>query len=124
MKLHLDKSQSLNTVTGYGDGYFEINATRYQHSIVLMPTGPIAAWPVSEFSQLNGEHFLAMLGRLPEVILVGTGRRQRFIHPRLWAALAERHLGVEAMDSAAACRTYNILMTEGRQVLAALLIEA
>lgn len=123
MKLHLDKSQSLNTVTAYGDGYLEVNAVRYEHSILLMPTGAVEPWPVTEFSQLTQQHFLAMLGRTPEVILVGTGRRQRFVHPRLWAELAQRHLGVEAMDTAAACRTYNILMTEGRMVLAALLLE-
>jgi uncharacterized protein len=123
MKLHLDQSPSLNTVTAYGDNYFDVNAVRYQHSVLLMPSGQVEKWPINEFSQLTGEHFLAMLGRQPEVILIGTGRRQRFVHPRLWAPLAERHLGVEAMDTAAACRTYNILMTEGRLVLAALILE-
>jgi uncharacterized protein len=66
-------------------------------------------------------HFDAVLAAEPEVVLLGTGARQRFAHPRLTAALIARRIGVESMDTGAACRTYNILMTEGRKVLAALL---
>lgn len=123
MKLHLDQSQALNTVTAYGDDYLRINDQRFDHSILLMPEGPVEAWPVAEFSQLGQEQFRAMLARKPELVIVGTGQRQRFAHPRLWAELAQARIGVEFMDTGAACRTYNILMAEGRLVLAALLLE-
>lgn len=123
MKLHLDQSQALNTVTAYGDDYLRVNEHRHEHSILMMPEGLVEAWPISEFSQLGAAHFQAMLGRKPELVIVGTGRRQRFAHPRLWAELAQARIGVEFMDTGAACRTYNILMGEGRQVLAALILE-
>lgn len=123
MKLHLDKSPALNTVTAYERSFIEINAQRYDHSLLVMPEGPVQRWALDSFSQLADEHFRAMLGQKPELVVVGTGERQRFGHPRLWQCLAEQHIGVEFMDTGAACRTYNILMTEGRLVLAAMVIE-
>ena len=124
MKLHADQIPALNTVTAYDAQYVEVNAQRYNHSILLMPGGSVQPWPVSEFSQLSELHFRAMLGQKPELVILGTGVRQRFTHPGLWAELAEQRIGVEFMDTGAACRTYNILMTEGRLVLAALIIQS
>jgi uncharacterized protein len=123
MKLHLDKAQVLNTVTAYEADYVEVNAQRYPHSILLMPSGPVGIWPLTTFSSLSAEDFRAMLGHKPELVILGTGGKQRFAHPKLWAELAAQRIGVEFMDTGAACRTYNILMAEGRQVLAALLLE-
>lgn len=124
MKLHADKPQNLNTVTGYGPGYVEINAVRHERPILVMPEGDIVPWPVSRFEDLEPAHFEALLERKPEVVLLGTGDRLRFPHPRLTTALARQHIGVDAMDLQAACRTYNILMAEGRKVAAVLLVEA
>jgi uncharacterized protein len=121
MKLHATRPTAYNTVTAYGDGYVEINAQRYGHALLVQPEAPVEAWAPSGFDELSAEHFEAIVRHDPEVVLLGTGPRQRFPHPRLTAALAARRIGVEAMDTAAACRTYNILMTEGRKVLAALL---
>ena len=121
MKLHAPRPTPYNTVTAYGDGYVEINAERYGHALLVQPEAPVEAWAPALFDELAPEHFEAIVRHGPEVVLLGTGPRQRFPHPRLTAALAARHIGVEAMDTAAACRTYNILMTEGRKVLAALL---
>lgn len=123
MKLHADKAQTLNTVTSYGPGYIEINAVRHDQSVLVMPEGNIEPWPVNRFEDLEPAHFEALLERKPEVVLLGTGDRLRFPHPRLTAALARRHIGVDAMDLQAACRTYNILMAEGRKVAAILLVE-
>jgi len=123
LKLHADPSQSLNTVTAYGPGYIEINAVRHERSLLVMPEGPIEPWPVDRFEDLTPEHFEALLDKGAEVVLLGTGDRLRFPHPRLTAALARRRIGVEAMDLQAACRTYNILMAEGRKVAAVLLLE-
>jgi uncharacterized protein len=121
MKLHAQRDSALNTVTAYGPGWVEVNAKRYDHALLVQPESPVVAWAPARFEDLTAEHFDAIAAHAPEVVLLGTGASQRFPHPRLTAALAARHVGVEAMDTGAACRTYNILMAEGRKVLAALL---
>ena len=123
MKLHADAPTSLSTVTGYGPGFIEVNKSRHQGHLLLVPDAPAQAWPTRGFDSLRPEDFDALLGLSPEIVLLGTGRRQRFPHPRLTASLARAGVGLEVMDTAAACRTYNILMSEGRRVLAAFLQE-
>ncbi len=124
MKLHSsDSSNVLNTVTAYGDGYIEINKVRYEHSVLVMPEGTVVRWDVARFEDLTPDHFDSLLEMGSEVVVFGTVNRLRFPHPRLAAPLTEKRIGVEAMDLQAACRTYNILMMEGRKVAAALLIE-
>ena len=123
MKLHQDSSGALNTVTGYGAHYVDVNLVRHESSILLLPDMPVVDWPVSSFEALGPEHFERLLEQTPEVVVFGSGARLRFPHPRLTAALTARRVGVETMDFMAACRTYNILMAEGRRVAAALLIE-
>jgi uncharacterized protein len=121
MKLHPNRPQALNTVTAYGSGYIEINAQRHGGAVLVQPELPVQSWPPMRFEDLSAEHFEAIAVLSPDVVLLGTGEVQRFVHPRITAALAQRRIGVETMDTRAACRTYNILMTEGRKVLAALL---
>lgn len=123
LKLHQDASGALNTVTGYGPDYVDVNLERHEQSVIVLPGGPVLAWPVSSFDALAPEHFAMLLEPAPEVVIFGSGARLRFPHPRLVAALTARRIGVETMDFQAACRTYNILMAEGRKVAAALLIE-
>lgn len=123
LKLHQDSSGALNTVTGYGAHYVDVNLVRHESSILLLPDTPVQAWPVTAFDALAPEHFELVLEQTPELVVFGSGARLRFPHPRLTAALAARRIGVETMDFMAACRTYNILMAEGRRVAAALLIE-
>lgn len=113
----------MNTVTGYGPGYIEINKVRYDHSVLVMPEGDVQHWPDGGFEALAPEHFEKLVDYGLEVVLLGTGDRLRFPHPRLTAALSRRHIGVDAMDMQAACRTYNILMAEGRKVAAVLLLD-
>ncbi len=123
MKLHADNTQQYQTVTGYDETGVEINAIHFGHSLVVMPEEPPQAWDVTSFDQLTPAHFQQILARDPQVVILGTGKNQRFIHPRLVADLTAKHIGVECMDSQAACRTYNILMAEGRKVALALVIE-
>ncbi|TWG79647.1 uncharacterized protein L602_000600000470 [Cupriavidus gilardii J11] len=113
----------MNTVTGYGPGYIEINKVRYDHSVLVMPEGQVQRWPDGGFEALAPEQFEGLVDYGLEVVLLGTGDRLRFPHPRLTAALSRRHIGVDAMDMQAACRTYNILMAEGRKVAAVLLLD-
>ena len=121
MKLHPDQNSALNTVTAYGSGFFEINRVRHEGPLLLMPEGEVRRWQVESYEALSAADLEALLALGAEVILLGTGTRHRTPSPRLTAALARAGIGVEAMDSSAACRTYNILMGEGRRVLAALL---
>jgi len=121
LKLHADTHGSLNTVTAYGPGFVEVNRRRHAGALIVRPDGDVLAWDADAFEALSPRHFEALLGHAPEVVLLGTGTRQRFPSPALWASLARARVGLEVMDTGAACRTYNILMGEGRRVLAALL---
>jgi uncharacterized protein len=121
LKLHADPLTHLNTVTAYGAGFVEINRVRHHGSVVVCPDSPVTAWPAAGFEALRVDDLAALLAFEPEVVLLGTGLRQRFPSPRLTRPLTDARIGVEVMDSAAACRTYNILMAEGRRVVAAIL---
>lgn len=123
MKLHAPQTQHYQTVTGYDEQGVEINAVRFSHSLLVLPEVPPVAWPPATFDELTTDHFAQIDAVNPDVVILGTGIRQRFIHPKLTAALNARRIGVECMDNKAACRTYNILMGEGRKVALALLIE-
>ena len=78
---------------------------------------------MNEFAALDESHFTALVALSPELVIFGSGHLIRFVRPALLHALIDRRIGVETMDTAAACRTYNVLLAEGRSVLAALLFE-
>lgn len=121
MKLHRDQDDALNTVTAYEQGWIEVNAVRHQGAVWFMPDGDVRAWAVSDFEGLAPEALAPLLEAAPEIILLGTGTKQRFPHPRVLAPWISARTGHEVMSTPAACRTYNILMAEGRRVMAALL---
>jgi uncharacterized protein len=121
LKLHADPLTHLNTVTAYGPGFIEINKVRHSGHLIVSPDAPVQPWAVTGFDTLQASDFAALLERAPEIVLLGTGLRQRFTAPRVVAPLTGAGIGVEAMATAAACRTYNILMAEGRRVLGAFL---
>jgi len=123
MKLQPDRS-SVPTVTGVGPGWVAINGERVDHSVIFASDGQRIKWPVHSFEELSESHFEALSQLAVEVVIFGSGSRIRFPRPAWVAALAQRRIGVETMDTAAACRTYNILAHEGRSVAAALLVEA
>ena len=123
MKLHSDPQSSQNTITGYGIGFLEVNQTPYSHALIVQPEGEVLAWPVEEIQDLSEDHFSIISALLPELVIVGTGKKQVFLNPKILQPLIKAKIGFEMMDSQAACRTYNILMGEGRKVLAAILLE-
>jgi len=123
LKLHLESATAQNTFTGYGDGYVLVNGERIDKSVVVLPERILADWPASRFADLKAEHLAALTGLDREIILLGTGTKLRFPRPEIIAPLVRAGIGIEVMDLQAACRTYNILMREGRRVAAALLIE-
>lgn len=120
MKLHLANASGRNLFTGYGDDHVRVNGVRHDRSLVVLPDR-LFDWTPASFETLSEQDFapLAELGL--EMLLLGTGQRLRFPHPRLTAALMETRTGVEVMDLQAACRTFNILVAEERRVGAALL---
>jgi uncharacterized protein len=122
VKLHASGASGANTITAYGDDYVAVNGARRENNIVVT-AGEVRDWNAVDFAHLSAEHF-AELARLGvEIVLLGTGKRQRFPHPRLTAPLGAAHVGLEVMDTKAACRTYNILVAEERRVALALLFE-
>ena len=122
MKLHSSVPSGVNTITGYGEGYVMVNGERRSASVVVMPDR-IEEWPAKRFDQLSTEDFAYLKNLKAEIVLLGTGPRQRFPHPRLTAPLVNARIGLEVMSLQAACRTYNILVAEERKVAAALLFE-
>lgn len=121
MKLHAQAPSNSNTVTGYGPDYIEVNRVRHAGALLLAPDAPVRAWPAGAIPQLRTEHFAAILELDPELVLIGTGAEQRFLAPSLTLPLAQAGIGFEVMDTPAACRTFNILISEGRRVVGALL---
>jgi len=122
MKLHRNDAPDHYRFTGYGAGYVTVNHVRYERSVLVSPQA-VSDWPVTAFQALAAGDF-GFIGELQaEVVLVGTGSVQRFPPPALARSLAATGIGVEVMDTRAACRTYNILAAEGRRVVAAILLD-
>jgi len=124
VKLHLSRNPALNTVTSYGPGYVVINAVRYEQSLVVLPDRVVPDWNVPKLDALASQDIVRIAALKPELVLLGTGGRLHFPDPGLLACLGAAGIGTEVMDTAAACRTYNILAAEGRRVAAALIIAA
>ena len=122
MKFHLTKAAGRNLFTGYGDGYVSINDQRYTHPVIVAPEGDVVAWEAQAFDAIRPQHFEVLLEQRPELVILGTGASHRFPKPEVIRPLVTTGIGFEAMDTKAACRTYNILMAEGRHVVAAILI--
>jgi uncharacterized protein len=122
LKFHLDTRIGLNAVTGYGPGYVMVNNVRREGNLVVMPDAILDDWTKGGFDTLSADDFAALAGRGLEIVLLGTGARIQFPRPELLRSLIDDRVGVEVMDTAAACRTYNILMGEGRKVAAALIV--
>lgn len=123
MKLHLSTAPGAQLITGYGSGYVTVNGRRYEASLIVLPDRVIVGWAVRAFGDLDVRHLRELLPHRPEIVLLGTGARQRFPAPAMLTDLTLSDVGVEVMDTQAACRTYNILVAEGRRVAAALIIE-
>ena len=122
MKLHLTSAENNHLITGYGQGFVEINKQRYVQNLVVMADKLILDWPATDFASLTELHFTKLIDLKPEVVLLGTGEKHQFLHPKIVQKLTENSIPLECMTTAAACRTYNILMSEGRNVAAMLIL--
>ena len=123
MKLQADRIEGVNVVTGLAPGKVTVNRVAYQQSILIPWQGEVTPWGRPHFDALGVADFQLLADMNPELVIFGSGSCLRFPPPALLRPLIERAIGVETMDSAAACRTYNLLASEGRRVVAALLLE-
>ncbi|NYT38445.1 hypothetical protein ERD78_15155 [Allopusillimonas soli] len=143
MQLQSESNPALNTVTAYGEGYIEINRVSYAHPVYFAPEGEIHTWQVQAAAEITADALRTLTGLndarpdpmaflngadgagkpddAPEVVIIGTGGRQHLLPAHVIAPLLRVGIGIEAMSTEAAARTYNILMSEGRRVLVALL---
>jgi len=122
MKLHLADNRNRYTITGYGEGYLVISGIRYEQPLIVTPDQPPLPWAVTDFEALDAGKTAVLLENSPEIIVLGTGAIQHFAAPATIRPLIEAGIGLEMMNTPAACRTYNILMGEGRNVIAALFL--
>jgi uncharacterized protein len=123
MKFQPDTLDGVNPITRQEAGCVWVGTTPFRHSVLVPWRGAVMPWPVTRWADLTADHFERIAVLQPELVIFGSGSRLRFVQPGLLRGFYERRVGVETMDTAAACRTYNVLVAEGRQVLAALLID-
>lgn len=122
MKLSEDYTHGSYVIRAYTQGAITVNNRDYQKSLLLANHTLQPDWPVQHIDQITPQHWLQILELEPQVIIIGTGERIHFPHPSSYATVIERGIGVEFMDSMAACRTYNILLSEDRSVVAGIIL--
>jgi uncharacterized protein len=122
LKLHLAQLPNQNVITGYGDGYVNINGQRYDNNLIVSAKTIVVDWSANFETELDESHLVPVLALAPQIVVIGSGARLRFPKPAALKALIAAKIGYEVMDTHAACRTYNILLEEGRNVAAALIL--
>ena len=123
MKIEREAAEGKNLFTGYGDGYVEVNGARLAANLIVSGDRLQPAWAEGGLDALTETQIEGLLEWKPEIVLLGSGTRFRFPDPAAMAPLYRAGIGVEVMDTRAACRTYNILLAEGRNVIAALIVD-
>lgn len=122
MRLQLDNADAAYIIRGYDSGRIFVNDEALTRSFVVTPDQLLRDWPPQTIGELRREHFQVVADLGPEIVLFGTGNRLCFPATEITAPLNARNIGVEVMDTAAACRSFSILAAEGRRVAAALLM--
>lgn len=122
MKFTLDRPGTRHVVRGYSPGQLRIGERLFSRSVIISPATLIEDWRPQCIGDLTAADLDPALGLEPQLLLLGSGERQVFPDPALLARLHAARVGFEVMDTAAACRTYNVLVGEGREVAAALII--
>ena len=122
MKLEPDNFD-VQTIQGYGPGWVGVNGEKITASVIIGSQGQRVAWPCSSFDALTAAHFAQLAEFDAELVIFGSGKRIRFPQAAWLQPLMAKRIGLETMDTGAACRTYNILAGEGRRVVVALLLE-
>ena len=123
MRLSLESAQGRNLFTGYGEGYVDVNGARHRENVVVGEASVTPGWVSGSLDAVTAEHLAPLAAAKPEIVILGSGAAFRFPNPAILAPLYRAGVGVEVMDTRAACRTYNILLGEGRRAVAALIVE-
>jgi uncharacterized protein len=124
MKMRADRMEGQNAIARHGPDGVVVNGVTWTESVVVPWSVPPFAWQARSFEALTAAHFERLAALVPELVIFGSGARLRFPAPALWRRLIEAGIGFETMDTAAACRTYNVLLAESRSVVAALLFDS
>lgn len=122
LKLDLAQTQGLNQINAYGPDYVVVNGVKHHASLVVTPDEFLPRWPVAALDALAPAHIAALLAHRPEVVLIGTGATLRFPPAPVLRPLIDANVGYEVMATAAACRTFSVLVAEGRRVVAGLIV--
>lgn len=122
MKFHLDAPGGVNLIRGYAPGRLQVGDHTLASSAIVTATALLADWRPTRADDIAPADLEPLLGLAPEVVLLGTGARQQFPSPEVLRLLYEQRIGVEVMDTSAACRTFNVLVAESRPVAAALIV--
>jgi uncharacterized protein len=122
VKFQPDVLAGTNVITRHDADALWVGNQRFTHSLLVPWQGTVLPWAPARPDDLEAAHFDAILALQPELVIFGSGPRLKFVSPALLRALIERRIGVETMDTPAACRTYNVLVSEGRSAVAALLL--
>ena len=122
--MRADRIEGQNAIARHGPDGVAVNGVEYTESVVVPWTGAVVPWHAASFESLGVAHFERLAALAPELVVFGSGPRIRFPAAALLRPLIDARIGVETMDTAAACRTYNVLLAEGRSVVAALLFVA
>ena len=123
MKFQPDTLDGVNNITRYDVDNLRVNADLHTKSVLVPWVGQARDWDATRVEELTQAHFDALLEFDPEVVIFGSGPKLKFVSPALYRSLIARRIGVETMDSGAACRTYTVLANEGRRVVAAILLD-
>lgn len=122
MQLTLDPNQATYMIDAIKPGEIIINETSYTNSLILSTSILIDDWPIGNFNELTAEHFVPILKLQPKLVILGTGNTHQFLPAKLQAIFLEKHIGIETMNTHAACRTFNVCMSESREAVAALIL--
>ena len=120
MKFILDDVGDGHAIQRYDKGKVSVSGVVYEQNCIILHERIISEWRPGSFSDLKSADFGILAELKPEIVILGTGEKQHFPHPSLTEPLIQQNIGLEVMSTASACRTYNILMAEGRRVAAAL----
>jgi len=123
MKMQADRLEATNAISRHSPHGVLVNGVEHRSSVIVPWQGAVTAWPPADFEALDEASFEMLAALNPELVIFGSGSRLRFPKPAWLKPLMSRRIGFETMDTAAACRTYNVLLAEGRSVIAALLFE-
>ena len=123
MPLTLDENRATYQIKGFKPGFIQVNETTYTQSIIISPNKLITDWQPQTLSELDAKHLEEIIALSPAILLIGTGEHLSFPPVDLYGELLNKGIGVEIMDTSAACRTYNALTAEDRNVVAALIIK-